>query len=301
MCTGTPLTSPVTGIVVGRNTIPGVFGQTGEHTSGGGTDVEVDVYTTLPQYGDRVVAMAHLERLSVEPGDGVRAGDLLGYSGGNPNLDPHSSGPHLGIFSYRPRSWDSLWSVRPNPQELYAAIQAGGGVYPGQQGLKDILRGQQTGTNAPSASAGCDQFNSVDPRYWWCQFQHSAYGPWFTHPLRIAKLLIGVSLLVGAFLMFILVRVGPEATEVAGAVTGQPELVATGSAARTIRSGRPRQAGIRLGGLARRTAQRRERARQTQAASAEDQNTVYADGRPVGRMQGNQFIPNANQSGEAAP
>lgn len=49
-------------------------------------------------HGDLETKFCHLSGMIVKPGDKVKRGQLIGYSGGDPNRDPHpgrSTGPHL--------------------------------------------------------------------------------------------------------------------------------------------------------------------------------------------------------------
>src|SRR5579859_2239277 len=137
---GTPVTSPVSGIVLDNHTSGGgYYSAYGRQPWGG----EVDVLTFLPQYGGLVVVnLLHMDTVRAKPWDRVRAGDVLGTSGGQtsggtwPSSPQFSSGPHMGIGVHGVASWSdmrnpatllqSLWaghnlSSMPQPEQLQAA------------------------------------------------------------------------------------------------------------------------------------------------------------------------------------
>lgn len=97
---GTPVQSPVNGIVLPQHPGGAWYSVFGKQPFGG----EVDILTNVPEYGGLVnVGVIHLDTASVVPGQVVRQGHILGTSGGQtsggnwPSSPQFSSGPHVGL------------------------------------------------------------------------------------------------------------------------------------------------------------------------------------------------------------
>ena len=107
---GTPVTSPVDGVILPASR-PGDPYEAGYgRTSAGG---QVDILSNVPAYnGVVVVDMIHFDTITKQPGAQVKAGEVIGTSGGQlsggnwPVTDPKlSTGPHIGVAvkSYAPK------------------------------------------------------------------------------------------------------------------------------------------------------------------------------------------------------
>lgn len=115
----------------------GAFAETGYNHWGG----EVDWYQPGQDYVHYVM---HLDQLAVKPGDVVRPGDLLGFSGGENTTDPNeingqgvvqgytpthsadpntSDAPHIEIGDYKTHDYGS--TIDPKP--ILDALRAGNG------------------------------------------------------------------------------------------------------------------------------------------------------------------------------
>lgn len=122
---GTPVVSPVNGVVVGDNT-PGVYAAYGRRPWGG----EVDILTNLPDYGGPVIVdLIHFDSLNVTPGTKVNKGDLLGtsggqLSGGNWPVSCCSTGAHLGIGVRSYKGFTPAWDPSTLVNNLLAGVDS---------------------------------------------------------------------------------------------------------------------------------------------------------------------------------
>lgn len=252
----TPVYSLTDGPVVG----------TGYYGGGGVVSIEENPQT--------IWYYQHLDENVVRPGDQVVAGQLIGYSGGQLSGGRHpatccSSGPHIEVGVNAP--FGGFWNprnVKPqrDPHPLLLAIE--GGSDPGYHA------GDKTSSDTSQSNIGG------------CLAVFANILQWVLNPVRMAKLALGVILVVGAVALIILVRVGPEAVEMTGEVIDQPEVTAAGAAARQPKPSSSQPAQKPLG-------QRRPvpNYNERQAAVARDtpEEPVYIDGRK-GYLRNGRFV-----------
>jgi hypothetical protein len=172
----------------------------------------------------------------------VAPGQLVGWSGGqlsggnHPSSEKFSGGPHIEVGINAP--WGGIWGPKdskgPNidPWPSIAAIGQAGSASttgtPAEPGVQGV----------PTATAG---YAPWDPRAWLdaLRQQFGTLFTWLTDPLRILKLIGGVLVIGIAVTLTVLsltAKVAPDALQVAGVATGQPELVAAGRAAKSAKS-----------------------------------------------------------------
>jgi hypothetical protein len=112
----TPVHTPLTALYDGV-----VTQHTGWYPWGG----EVDIKTA----SGITQVWAHMDAETVHPGDTVRAGQLIGYSGGEGLPHNFSTGPHTHFTLTRGAPWDNAASIDPGPslQQVAARSQLVGG------------------------------------------------------------------------------------------------------------------------------------------------------------------------------
>ena len=234
---GTPITSPVSGIVLPTSHSGGLYSSYGQQPWGG----EVDVLTSLPNYPGavQVVDVLHFDTVNVKPGDIVTQGQtVLGTSGGQtsggnwPSSPQFSQGPHIGVGVHAVSSWQQMY----NPSMLINNLRAGSQVssvptapqiqaagLPPNLPIGPILGGLAgaaaalglTGTvqNASTGVGWLDALKANLGKTW----------TWLTQPQRIGKVLLGGLLFSAAFGLFLISMFGPEFGAAAVTAAGAPE------------------------------------------------------------------------------
>lgn len=240
---GTPINAPVNGIVLPQNPGQGgLYSYYGRQPWGG----EVDILTNLNDYGGpQVVQLLHMDTISVQPGQVVSKGDVLGTSGGQtsggnwPSSPQYSSGPHIGLAVHSVSSWDRMY----NPQGLLSDLWAGRNTssVPTQNqiisaGVGPILGPILGSVNTPTLT------NPATTIWTDIQTQFKGAFTWLRQPIRIGKLLTGVLLVLGGFALFLL----PDIAAAGVTAAGVPEAAGP---VREALSGRSGGAGSARAGL----------------------------------------------------
>lgn len=251
----TQVQAPVSGVVLPQHPGGGgLYSYYGKQPWGG----EVDILTNLSDYGGpQVVQLLHMDSIGVVPGQLVKKGDVLGLSGGQtsggnmPSSPQYSTGPHVGLAVHSVSSWNQM----SNPQQLLSNLLAGKDTSstPTQAQIVGLGIGSAIGPiigsiNTPGAP---DVAGSIGGAIWGnIQQQFGATFSWLSDPLRILKLLLGVALAAGGFLLFLLGSLGPDIGAAAVTAAGVPEAAGPVRDALSGRLGNQRtaRAGIRTVG-----------------------------------------------------
>lgn len=315
LAVGTPITSPVNGLVLPDDSSHGFYAAFGRKAWGG----EVDILTYLPAYGGWVVVdLLHFDNLNVGPGQVVQQGDQLGTSGGQtsggtwPSDPKFSTGPHLGVGvrSYKGftpafdpaallggLSSGAIQGRAPNTADLSSlGIQWTGGLpfsLPGAEGAALASGGVMPG--GVQAPAGCS-IGPVQLPAWVCT--------WIGQPQRLLLLVGGALVLLLGAAAFLVGALAAPAAEVVGAATGQPEVSAAGAAMRAAGRGQAGHAARHAARAYRSRSQRQQRTAKPKAKAAKPkgepappaEEVVYADGHRTGVMRGGRYVPDEGGS-----
>ncbi len=131
----------------------------------------------------------------------------------------------------------------------------------------------------------------------WNQIQ-SMFGTlftWLKDPLRILKLVGGGLILLaatGLTLMSLTAKVAPDALQVAGVATGQPELVVAGKAAKAAKSGNAKGAATGFAKTRRRKQSPKQATAKPSQAPQTEGEPVYMDGKRVGTARDGKITMN---------
>lgn len=265
---GTPQGTPVYAVTGGKLVGAGYY------NGGGVVSVEEKPGTVwYYQHLDLVQTPIPANGVTITPGEqvGLSGGQL---SGGNHPATCCSNGAHIEVGVNGP--WGGIWhpegpSVDPQPllRMLLAALKNGDvpTTPPGVQGnsaataaanLQGLLNGTTAGsstnpldTSTLAATSGGISFPSS--LLSWLGFPPTVMN-WITQPIRWLKMVVGFALVATGVVIFILPLVGKvtgAGLQVGGAVAGQPELVAAGTAVRGAAAGQRRSQGALAGRVAR--------------------------------------------------
>lgn len=250
---GTPVYSLTSGTVVGH----GYYG-------GGGV-------VSIQQQPGTVWYYQHLDlnEPSIESGQTtqVQAGQLLGWSGGqlsggnHPSQKAYSGGPHIEVGINAP--WGGIWGPKTGKGPNIDPVPVIRGLFAGIANTGTGVSGTTNPTDTTTTG-----FAPWDPRGWIAAVkdQFGTLFTWATQPLRILKLVGGAVLIFmasGLVLASLVVKTAPAALTTVGAATGQPEMVAAGTAIRGKTQQRVRFVGQRV-------AKSRQRGERAKAAAAQD-------------------------------
>lgn len=233
MPVGTPVYAVTDGVV---DVNPGYYG-------GGGV-------ISVKQNSKRIWYYQHMDFVyPYTAGDEVKAGQLLGYSGGQQKGGLHpvtccSNFDHIEVGVNAPKQWGSaLWGndgVLPSVDSaIYLRLIS---ITPSLGNIP--TGGSTTGTgNLPPPPP---QGNPPSPTGNHCYsflgqqicLPNWAYN-WITEPWREIKLVFGVILILVAVALVIIPPIAGPGLQVAGVATGQPEIVAAGAAISQARRQKP--------------------------------------------------------------